>query len=494
MTDEARGEVRKKAVRGAVWTVGLSSGTRLLQMLGTFGILYFVDTSDFGQVSNAALFALNAHMLTTFGVPTALAVRKLDARGAFHATVLLGASGALAMVIAVALNGPFSGWLQSPSLGRYLVPIAVATMLVRIAAVPERILQYRLRFRDASLARSMGELSYSVVLLGAAALLGAREWSIVAAHLARGLVALLAGSVFLHPREWAKPQPLDRSVFRDLLAFGVPLGAALWLAWAARNLDNFIVSFLFGAAVVGAYNFAYNLADMPASQVGEQIGDVLTSSFARLDGEARRAALPRAMALVALVVFPLAVGLGVTSPTVATDLLPAKWAGVAGMLGVLAALSVARPIGWIIGAFLQTTDRSRAVMWLSALRFAAVLGAVGGLGALFGPLGACAGVGVAFGLHAAGNVVWVVRQDGYGLGELMGGVARVFVACVPLVAAVLGARAAFARLGVHVRGAALAVEVVAGAAGYGAGVALMARPQVKEALRLLKDLRRDRKG
>jgi lipopolysaccharide exporter len=133
-------------------------------------------------------------------------------------------------------------------------------------------------------------------------------------------------------------------------------------------------------------------------------------------------------------------------------------------------------------------------MGLSALRFAAVIGCVAGLGALFGPLGACVGVGVAFSLHALGSVVWIVREDGFGVGELLGGTARVVVACLPLCAAVLGARAAVAALGVSVPGVGLAVEVVAGAAGYGLGLCAFARTQSREAMRLLGELRRERRS
>jgi lipopolysaccharide exporter len=493
MTEPGRGEVRKKAVRGAVWTVGLGLGTRVAQLGGTLALTYFLSREVAGELANAALYALNAHMVTTLGVPTAIAVRKTDARGMFHATVAMLVTGVLGLGVAAALMGPFGGLVKSPNLARYFFPLAVATLLMRMGTVPERLLQHRLLFREASLARSAGELSYALVSVGAA-YLGAGGWAIVAGHLARGFVALVGCSWFMPPREWAKPYPLDRRIFRDLFAFGVPLGAALWLAFAARNLDNFVVSSLFGAGVVGAYNLAYNLADIPASQVAEQIGDVLTPSFARLDGEARRAWLPRTMAVVAFAVFPLAFGLGATGPTVATTLLRPEWHSAGAMLGVLAALSVTRPIAWIISAYLQTTERTRAVMWLSALRLVAVLGAVAGLGVLFGPLGACAGAGIGFSLHALGNVAWVVRQDGFGVRELLGGTGRVVAACVPLCAAVLGARAAVAALGVQVRGVGLAAEVVAGAAGYAAGAALFARPQIKDIVRLLRDLRRDRKG
>lgn len=491
MTEEARGEVRKKAVQGAAWTVALSLGTRVVQVLGTLAITYFLQRDVVGEVSNAALFALNAHMLTTFGVPTALSVRKSDPRSAFHATFALFVTGVLALVIAVALSGYGGGLLRSPQLTRYLLPLAVAVLLTRMASVPERMLQYRLRFRDAGLARNAGELMYGVVAV-TAAFAGAGGWALVLAQVSRGAASLLAGSAFLHPREWAKPHRLDRSIFRELFAFGLPLGVALWLAFAARSLDNFVVSALFGTAIVGAYNLAYQLADIPATQIAEQIGDVLTSSFARLDGDARRAALPRSLALVALVVFPLAAGLGVAAPTVVATLLRAEWHSAGSMLAVLAVLSLARPIGWLIGAYLQATQRSRPIMWFSALRLAAVLTAVFGLGKAFGPIGACAGVGVGFSLHALANVAWIMKEDGFRLGELLGGVARVLIACFVLCAAVLAARRGWSFTGIQVRGVPLVVEVAAGALGYAVGLWLAAKQQAREAFRLLRDLRRDR--
>src|SRR5262245_58169671 len=97
MTVEGRGEVRKKAVRGAAWTVALGLGARLLQVIGTLALTYFLSREVVGEVSNAAIFALNAHMFTTLGVPNALVSRETDARGAFHATVLLTVTGALAL-------------------------------------------------------------------------------------------------------------------------------------------------------------------------------------------------------------------------------------------------------------------------------------------------------------------------------------------------------------------------------------------------------------
>ena len=94
---------------------------------------------------------------------------------------------------------------------------------------------------------------------------------------------------------------------------------------------------------------AYNLADIPAVQVGEQIALVLMPSMAELPQERRARALERSTALLSLIIFPLAVGLGLIAYPLIALILPAnEWQLVAPLLVVLACLSVFRPI--VVGA------------------------------------------------------------------------------------------------------------------------------------------------
>jgi lipopolysaccharide exporter len=486
-----RGEVGKKAALGIAWTVATGLGTRLLQMAGTLAFTHYVSTEDAGEATNAALVALSAQAFSTFGIPHYLVSRKTTRADAWHATLVLGVSGILAFAVAVMLTAPIAGYLKSPDLGRYLPLLAVSTFVVRMAQVPERLLQQELRFREASRARAYGEIAYTLASLGFA-MRGAGGMAIVAGNLARSVVSMLALSVAMPPSAWAKPAPFDRAAVRDMLVYGLPLGVALCLTFVARNWDNFIVSSLFGAAVVGAYNVAYNFADIPASQIGEQVGDVLTPSFVHLDGEAQKRGLVRATALLGLIVFPLAVGLGATGPTFASTMLGKSWSGVGSMLIVLSTLSVARPIGYTVGSYLQATQRSRVVMWLSVVRVLALLAAVYGLGRLFGPLGACAGVGVAFSLHALSSIAFVSRYDGLPATALLGAAARPLLACVPLVLAVLGARYGLAALGVEARFVRLAGEIAAGGIGYLVGALLFARGLTRDLLMLVRNLRKKR--
>src|SRR6185436_9384045 len=103
-------------------------------------------------------------------------------------------------------------------------------------------------------------------------------------------------------------------------------------------------------------------------QVGEQIGDVLLPSFARLEPSRRPDALVRSMALLSLSVFPLAIGLGAVAPTLVRAVFDARWRPLAPMLVLLSALSVTRPIGWMVASYLQALHRPRLITWLEAFK------------------------------------------------------------------------------------------------------------------------------
>ena len=230
-----------------------------------------------------------------------------------------------------------------------------------------------------------------------------------------------------------------------MVRFGLPMSVGNAAGFASRKVDNMIVSGLFGADLVGAYNLAYNVADVPAVQVGEQIGDVLFPSFASMDGARQRAALVRSTGLLALVTFPLAVGLGAVAPTAVQTLLPPEWSDVAPMLAVLSVLSVVRPVGWTIASYLLAQDRPRIDAALEVLKLASLVGLLLTLGRA-GPLWACSAVGIAFALHALASMVVVQVMDGIRVTAFLRRTAPPLLACVPMVVAVLAARHAMSRL------------------------------------------------
>ncbi|HEY3497948.1 MAG TPA: oligosaccharide flippase family protein, partial [Polyangiaceae bacterium] len=268
------------------------------------------------------------------------------------------------------------------------------------------------------------------------------------------------------------------------------LGASC--AFAARRWDGLLVSRFFGPGPTGAYNLAYNLADVPAIQIGEQIGDVLLPGFARLDAERRKAALLRALSLLALVVFPLAVGLGAVAPTLVLVLFDARWQGIGPMLVVLSALSVTRPVGWVVASYLQARCMPARILVLEAVKLVCLVGGILSFGRI-SPLATCGAVGLAFAVHAVLSLWLVELIDGVPLRTSLASLAPALAACVPMAGAVLAVRALLDAGGGTAPMLALAIEVLTGACAYVVAAWIFARRVSEDLIARLVDAVRTRR-
>jgi len=454
----------QKTVRGAIFTITTGIGARAIGLVSTLVLTRFIDPDAYGEVMVAAVLVMTANQFSTVGFGQYIVSNpKVSRATAFHATAFHVLLGVLALGLVLAIGGALGPHLDAPHIAQFLPGLALSALFDRVSFMPERVLVKDLRFGVVSAGRSAGDLAMSGVAVALAAL-GWGAAAIVAGNVARSLVRALVFIGAAERRDWLEPCRLSLSRMRELLAFGVPLAIGALFGFAARRWDNLLIARFFGAGPAGMYNLAYNLADVPAIQVGEQIGDVLVPSFARLAPERRPAALLRSLTLLGLVVFPLAVGLGAVAETLIDAVLDPRWHAVAPMLMVLSALSIARPIGWTVTSYLQARQLPRPIMWLEAFKLVVLLGAIFTLGRL-SALSACVAVGLGFGAHTLA-AFWVVRRvDGLPFGALLRSVAGPLFACGPMVAAVFLARRGLA-LGSAPRLLELAVEVLAGAVAY----------------------------
>lgn len=483
-----------KAVSGALWSISTSVGARIIGLVGTLVLTRFLSEAQFGEVSVAQVVVLTVSMFTGLGMGQYIVAHPKASRAhVFHASALYIGIGLVTLAAAVLLRDPLGRWLGTPGMGEFLPGLAISVALERLAFMPERVLVREMRFRVVSIERSLGELAYTAGTVAFAAA-GWGGMAVVMGSLARGVLRAVICVWVVPRRDWAEVHPFRMQAWREVLGFGLPLSVGNWAGFAAQQWDNLLMARLFGPGVLGHYKLAYNLADIPATHVGEQIGDVLLPSFGKMAPSERRGALARAMSLIGLVVYPLALGLGTVSDTVVVTLLDPRWRGVAPMLTLLSALSVARPVGWIIASYLQAQHRARSIMALEIFKVVAILAGMVALGQL-GPLWACTAVGVGFAAHALASVFLVRRFDGIKARHLLLPLLPPFIACIPMVGGVLGVRWLLATLGVGIPAVRLAAELITGAVVYVPAAFIFAPAPAHELLGLIRrvlDRRRQR--
>lgn len=426
-----------KAARGVLWTVVSSMGGRVVGVLGTLVMTRFLHPDQIGEVSDATIIAMTANWLSIWGFGQYAVVKGRGPDAAevtWHATFAYVVLGVFSLGLALLFGGRLTPFLEAPHAAAYIPGMAIAIFLRRLGAMPERVLTRQMQFRASGMASFAGELTYTVVALSFAAS-GYGGASIVIANVVQSLVvvAILVRAAGL--ASWATPSKLRWSRFKDMLAYGVPLGVQGMAHSASRYWDNLAISHYFGPGPTGAYNMAYNLADIPAIQIGEQIALVLMPSMAALPPERRPRALERASAMLSVILFPLAVGLGLVADPLIALILPANdWQQVAPLLRVLACLSVFRPITWVLSAYMEAESKTNRLM---VLELAKIVILIGGIAVLqpFGVEVASGAVGIAFGATAVAGVLLVMRE-GPSPRRLLAGFLEPIAACCVMAAAV----------------------------------------------------------
>jgi len=477
----------RKAARGALWTVASSIGGRAVGVIGTLIITRFLHPDIIGEVNDAAVLSYTASFLTIWGFGQYTVVKgrgEVQREVTWHATVFYVTLGTISLGLVALFGGRLTPLLNAPHAAKYIPGMALAVYIRRFGAMPERILTMRMEFRPSGIALAVGESVYTIAALSFAAA-GWGGMSIVFANIIQStvVVAILIKAAGI--RSWATPAPLSWARTKDMLKYGVPLGIQANAHSASRYWDNLAISHYFGTGALGAYNMAYNLADIPAIQVGEQIALVLLPSMAELPEDRRPRALERSTALLSIIIFPLAIGLGLVAYPLIGAILPGNdWQEVAPLLTVLACLSVFRPITWVLSAYMESMQKTNKLMFLEIAKLVLLIGGI----AVLSPYGvrvASGAVGIAFGLTAIGGVMMIMRE-GPSPARLIIGFVQPLLACGVMAAAVFGLHHALRAAGVTHPVVYLFSEIVVGAIAYVAAALVICRATARDMLGLLK--------
>ena len=479
---EMRSSISRRVVRGVAWTLPTSLGSRIAGLIGTLLLARFLSPAEYGEVSAAAIVIGTATSVTTFGVGIYLvSSRDVSRAEAFHATCWFLAMGVLALAFVSALTGPLGTWLDAPGLARFMPLLVASALLDRVSYLPERMLVRKLRFRWLSVARALGELCFTGVSLALAAT-GFGAIALAWGGLCRSAFRFAAIVPAAARRDWLEPHPLRLATLRKIVCYGMNVAFTSIAGFGMRRWDKLLVSRYFSPAVMGVYNYAYNLADTPAVAIGEQMADVISASFPHVEQERRPAALVRSFTMISLVMLPLAAGLGAVAPTLVDTFFPNRWAGLGTMLVWLATLSAARPLADVVNSYLYACGRPRTVLWLEWLGLGMVVVSLSTIGRI-DTTWMSISVGTAFVLRLLAALWTVRRLDGTPVSTFLRPLAGPAVTCAAMVSTIAIARHALLPLRPTTR---LVLEVVIGAAVYLAGALVVFRPAAMDLLDLVR--------
>lgn len=335
MAEPARPEVNRRTVgRGALWSlagIGVGQGVALLTFLVT---ARYVSKESFGVM---ALSLGIAEFLKRTGIESfanAVASRVDAAADDYDACFVLTLASTALMVGASLLGA------EALSLAGGSAPFVDALRLAAALALSNGLW----RTHEAWLARHMHFRTLAIRSIAAAAVGGAvgvamavrgfELWSLVGQQLAtNGLSLVLLWTTTPWRPRLRVPGPALRRGLDDARHLAL---SALGTFFSTET-DIIVASSILGVVAAGVYNAAKRLTLALHLLLTSSIQSVTLSTFANIaDAEARRRAALRAMAVVAAVTMPAALGTAALARPVVEVLLGDRWLSSAPVLSALA--------------------------------------------------------------------------------------------------------------------------------------------------------------
>lgn len=351
----------RSLVHGVAWTAVAKWVAQGLTVVSWLIVARLLSPQDYGLVGMAAVYLGLVTLISEFGLGTAvLADRELSREQLTQLNglaVLLGLAGVL---VSAALAVPLGRFFRAPQLPLVVVVMSASFLIASFKTIPLALLQRDLHFRTLAVVDLAQALVVTVGMIGFA-LLGLGYWTLVCGGL---LGALVSTGALLRlrrlPLAWPRPSSLRRAL---TVSADVVIARVCW--YASLKADFLIAGRLLGQTALGYYSVGWTLASIAVERIAALVGHVTPAFFSAVqqDDAAIRRYVLRITEGLALVTFPLSIGLALVARDLVPVFLGPQWAGTVLPLQLLAVYAAFRSITPLLPQVLQLTGQSRFEMW-----------------------------------------------------------------------------------------------------------------------------------
>jgi PST family polysaccharide transporter len=150
----------------------------------------------------------------------------------------------------------------------------------------------------------------------------------------------------------------------------------------SSNADNFLIGKFLGSSSLGVYSLAYKIMLFPLQQISQTLLRVLFPAFSQIkdDNEKFKRAYLKVIFFIALVSFPLMMGLVAVSDVFVSVVFGEKWKNLAILLSILAPIGMLRSISTTLGSIYLAKGTTDRMFWIGSVgAFVMVVSIIAGL-------------------------------------------------------------------------------------------------------------------
>ena len=308
---------------------------------------------DFGLVAMAMVFTGLAGLMSDVGLGAAL-IQKKNATEAhfssvFWLNIILGFSLGVILFFS---SSWISAFYERSEVENICKVLSIGFIIGALAMVPGTIFRKELKFKYIALIDLVSMVAAGIIAI-TMAVNGFGYWSLVVLKLSQVVIttALLFGF-----SKWRPKSGISINATKELLGFSVSVFGTSLLQYATRNIDKLLIGKMLGGQVLGVYDKAHAMMLFPLHNISHVISSIMFPSMSLVQSDIVRVKgiYLRATRSIALITFPMMMGLFVVADSFVLGVLGTHWAELIPVLRILCVAGLVSSIVTVTGTLYQS--------------------------------------------------------------------------------------------------------------------------------------------
>lgn len=459
-------DLKKKTLQGLLY-LGMGKGAgKIISFATTLVLARLLTPQDYGLMALVMVVVGLLQFFNEIGLGSAIRQRPHITPDQLDGCFTLSALISISLYAGLYAASPWiSAYFDHPELQPVLRLVGLSFIIGALATVSDALLARAMLFRP------LAGVEFLMVVLQSAA-------TLILAWLGHGVAALAWGFILgqsfkaLSTVLLARWRPKRLGSIRaasELMRFGLTVTYSRLTWFLYSNGQTAIIGKTLGAQAVGIYSMAESLAGLFVGQVVSMVINVASPLFARLQNDRLRLtnALLRLTSGLALINYPVVVGMACSAQELVPVVLGPKWTEAVLPLQVLCLLGLFKTIDPLLTQALTSVGKAGTTARYTTLCAITIPSSVYVGSVLGGIVGVAVGIAIAYPLSAT-YLFWQTRLHlGVSLREYFSALRLPLQACAWMAAWVLGVAWLLRSAGVNEDATLLVIKIFVGAVSYG---------------------------
>ncbi|MCD6225793.1 lipopolysaccharide biosynthesis protein [bacterium] len=350
------GSLKKKVLRGGVWVFILRIFQRGLEFIRTIILARLLVPKDFGLMGIAMLTMSALNSFSQTGIKEALIQKQGGIKDylntAWTIQVIRGLTISAILFFGAPLVGSFFAEPGAVPLTRALALSELFKAFTHIGVV---YFQKELEFQKQFLYQIVGVAADLLISVSTAIVLRS-PWAMVYGLIGGNFVRCLLSYVIIPSKLKIS---LDQRQAQELWNFGKWIFGSGALIFLITQGDDIFVGKVLGATMLGFYQMAYRISNLPATEITHVISQITFPAYAKLqDNKIKlQKAYLKVLKTTAFLSFPMAGLIFILAPDFTRIFLGDKWMPMVPVIQILTLWGLIRSIGATTTPVISATGR-----------------------------------------------------------------------------------------------------------------------------------------